>query len=159
MKLSPLFMEIWSFETIHCLNFFPPRQKRHDVTNDVKVNFLFCGFVRWMKNILFLANILYYYPWHVWNGIRRKVDTDSVLPRVCMIWKWLTLLKIFWQLLRKSCCHGNIWNDNKADLSEIIASFILLSTWIGFKAIYKHVKFLNFWCFSNDHYIKSPKCH
>ena len=45
MKLSPLFMEIWSFETIHCLYFSTQRQKRHDVTNDVKVNFLICGFV------------------------------------------------------------------------------------------------------------------
>ena len=46
MKLSPLFMEIWSFETIHCLNFHPQRQKRHDATNDVKVNFLICGVCR-----------------------------------------------------------------------------------------------------------------
>ena len=28
-----------------------------------------------------------------------------------------------------------------------------------FKAIYKHVKFLNFWCSLNDFYIKSSKCH
>ena len=42
MKLSPLFMEIWSFETIHCLNFNTRRQKRHDVTNDVKVNLRVC---------------------------------------------------------------------------------------------------------------------
>ena len=40
MKLSPLFMEIWSFETIHSLNFNMQRQKRYDVTNDVKANFL-----------------------------------------------------------------------------------------------------------------------
>ena len=59
MKLSPLFMEIWSFETKHCLNFIRQRQKRHDVTNDVKVNFLICGFVGCMKNMLFLANILF----------------------------------------------------------------------------------------------------
>ena len=39
------------------------------------------------------------------------------------------------------------------------ASFILLSTQIGFKAIYEHVKFLNFLCFLNDFYTKSPKCH
>ena len=45
MKLSPLFVEIWSFETIHSLNFKTQRQKRHDVTNDVKVNFLFCRLV------------------------------------------------------------------------------------------------------------------
>ena len=43
MKISPLFMEIWSFETIHCLNFNTQRQKRHDVINDVKVNILICG--------------------------------------------------------------------------------------------------------------------
>ena len=59
MKLSPLFMEIWSFETIHCLNFNTQRQKRHDVTNDVKVNFLICGFVGCMKNMLLLANLLF----------------------------------------------------------------------------------------------------
>ena len=62
MKLSPLFIEIWSFETIHCLKFNTQRQKRHDVTNDVKVNFLICGFVERMKNMLFLANLLFYYP-------------------------------------------------------------------------------------------------
>ena len=45
MTLSQLFMEIWSFETIHCLNFNTQRQKRHDVTNDVKVNFLIYRFV------------------------------------------------------------------------------------------------------------------
>ena len=60
MSLSPLFMEIWSFETIHCLNFNTQRQKRHDVTYDVKVNFLVCGFVGCMKNMLFLANLLFF---------------------------------------------------------------------------------------------------
>ena len=59
MKLSPLFMEIWSFETIHYLNFYPLRQKRHDATYDVKFNFLICGFVGRMENMLFLANILF----------------------------------------------------------------------------------------------------
>ena len=44
-KLSQLFIEIWSFETIRCLNFNTQRQKRHAVTHDVKVNFLICGFV------------------------------------------------------------------------------------------------------------------
>ena len=62
MKLSPLFMKIGSFETIHCLSFNMQRQKRHDVTNDVKVNFLICGFVGCMKNMLILANLLFYYP-------------------------------------------------------------------------------------------------
>ena len=37
MKLSPIFMEIWSSETIHCLNFNMQYQIRHEVTNDVKV--------------------------------------------------------------------------------------------------------------------------
>ena len=60
MKLSRLIMEIWSFETIHCLNFNMQRQKRHDVTNDVKVNFLICGFVRCMKNMLLIANLLFF---------------------------------------------------------------------------------------------------
>ena len=32
MKISPLFMERWPFETIHCLNVNTQRQKRHDVT-------------------------------------------------------------------------------------------------------------------------------
>ena len=59
MKLSPLFMEIRSFETIHCLNFNTQRQKHHDVTNDVKVNFLICRFVGCMKNMIFLANLLF----------------------------------------------------------------------------------------------------
>ena len=59
MKLSPLFMEIWSFEIIHCLNFNKQSQKCHDVTNDAKVNFLICWFVGYMKNMLFLANILF----------------------------------------------------------------------------------------------------
>ena len=62
MKLSLLFMEIWSFETIHCLNFNTPRQKRYDVTNDVKVNFLINGFAGCMINVLFLNNIIFYYP-------------------------------------------------------------------------------------------------
>ena len=43
MKLSPLFMEIWSFGTIHCLNFNTQFKKRHDVTNDVNGNFLIYG--------------------------------------------------------------------------------------------------------------------
>ena len=60
MKLSPLFMEIWSFETIHCLNFNTQCQKRHDITNDVKGNFLIWGFVGCLKNMLFLANILFF---------------------------------------------------------------------------------------------------
>ena len=85
MKLSPLFVEIWSFETIHCLNFNTQRKKRHDVTNDVKVNFLICGFAGCKKNTLFLAKILLYYPEHVCNGICRKADTDSFHVRVCMI--------------------------------------------------------------------------
>ena len=49
-----LFMEIWSFETINCLNSCMQRQKRHDVTFDVKVNFLICGFVGCLRNMLFL---------------------------------------------------------------------------------------------------------
>ena len=62
MKLSPLFMEMWSLETIHCLNFNVQRRKCHDVTNDVKVNFLICGLVRCIKSMLVLSNILFYYP-------------------------------------------------------------------------------------------------
>ena len=60
MKLSPLFMEIWSFETIHCLNFDMQRHKIHDVTNDVKYYFLIFRFVGRMKNMLFLDNILFF---------------------------------------------------------------------------------------------------
>ena len=55
MKLLPLFMLIWSFD----LNFNTQREKHHDVTNYVKVNFLIFGFVVCMKNMLFLANILF----------------------------------------------------------------------------------------------------
>ena len=79
MKLSLLFMEMWSFETIHRLNFNTQRQKRHDVTNDVIVNFLICRCVGCMKNMLFLANILFNYPYHVCNGILIKVDNGSFL--------------------------------------------------------------------------------
>ena len=57
MILSQLFMEIWSFETIHCLNLNTQRQKRQDVTNDVKVNFLIREFAACMINMLFLPNI------------------------------------------------------------------------------------------------------
>ena len=60
MKLSPLFMEIWSFETIHCLNFNKQRQKCHEVTYDIKVNFLICAFIRCMQNMLFLTSILFF---------------------------------------------------------------------------------------------------
>ena len=62
---------------MHCLNFSTQRQKRYDVTNDVKVNFLICGFVGYMKTILFVAYIFFYYPLYASNGIRRKVDTDT----------------------------------------------------------------------------------
>ena len=61
MKLSQLLMEIWSFETIHCLNYNMQRQKRYDVTNDVKVNFLICRSAGCMKNMIFLANTRFYY--------------------------------------------------------------------------------------------------
>ena len=58
-------MEIWSFESKHCLNFKTQHQKHHDVTNDVKTNFLICGFVGCFmhptnsQNMLFLAIILF----------------------------------------------------------------------------------------------------
>ena len=52
-------MEIWSFESKHCLNLNMQCQKRYDVTNDAKVKFLICAFVRCKKNILFLANIFF----------------------------------------------------------------------------------------------------
>ena len=52
-------MEMWSFETIHCLNFNVQRRKRHDFTNDVKVNILIYGLVGCMKNMLVLSNILF----------------------------------------------------------------------------------------------------
>ena len=53
-------MNLWSFETIHCLNFNTQRQKRHGVTNDVKVNFLICRFVWCMENTICLDNILFF---------------------------------------------------------------------------------------------------
>ena len=61
MKLSQLFLEIWSFETIHCLNLNTQRQKRYDVTNDVKVKFLISGFAGCISFMLFLANIQYFF--------------------------------------------------------------------------------------------------
>ena len=56
--LCPLFI-VWSFETIHRLKFYMQRQKRHDITNDVNVNFLICGFVGCVENMLFLADMLF----------------------------------------------------------------------------------------------------
>ena len=84
MKLSPLVMETWSFESIHCLNLNTHHQKRHDVINDLKFSFLICGFFGCMSNIPFLANIVFFISLAC-NGIHRKVDTDSFLPKVCMI--------------------------------------------------------------------------
>ena len=52
-------MEIYSFETIHCLNFITQGQKLYNVTNDVKIKLLICGFARCIKNMLFLATILF----------------------------------------------------------------------------------------------------
>ena len=66
-------METWSFEPKNCLNFNMRCQKCHDATNDVKVIVLICEFVRCM---LFLANIPFYHPYHVNNGIRRKVGEE-----------------------------------------------------------------------------------
>ena len=72
-------MEIWSFKTIYCLNLNTHCQKRHDVTNDVKVNFMICGFAGCIKNMLFLASIHFYNTWHLCIGIRKKIDIDSFL--------------------------------------------------------------------------------
>ena len=38
------------------------RQKCHDITYDVNVNFLICMVVRCIKNMLFLAKILFSSP-------------------------------------------------------------------------------------------------
>ena len=57
MKSSPLFMEIWSFETIHCLKYDAQRQTRHDDAQEVKAYFLVLGFIGCMKSMLFLAII------------------------------------------------------------------------------------------------------
>ena len=81
MKLSPLFMEMWSFETIHCLNFNTQRQKRHDVTNDVKVKFLIYGFVGCMKNMLYLANILFFI---ILNMCAMEFAEKLTLIHVCL---------------------------------------------------------------------------
>ena len=68
-KLSFKFFEVISIirgnmvfclETIHCRNLNTQCQKRHDATTDVKVNFQICGCVGCMKNMLFLANILFF---------------------------------------------------------------------------------------------------
>ena len=59
-----LFLSSWilvttTFETIHCVNLNTQRQKRHDVTKNVKFNFLTCGLGRCMKKHAILANILF----------------------------------------------------------------------------------------------------
>ena len=53
-------MEIWSFETIHFINFNTQRQKRHVVTNDVKVNLLTNGFVGCIEIMLFLLTYVFF---------------------------------------------------------------------------------------------------
>ena len=80
MKLSSLFIEMWSFETIHCLNFNVQRRKRHDLTNDVKVKFMICGLVGCMKKML----VLFLLSLACVNGICINVNTESFLPEVCM---------------------------------------------------------------------------
>ena len=52
-------MEIWSFEAMQCLNFNMQRQKCHDVTNDVKFDFMIARFIGCMENMAFLAIILF----------------------------------------------------------------------------------------------------
>ena len=59
MKLSPLFMEIWSSETIHCVKLNTQRQKPHDVTNDVKLNLLTCRFFVCMNKCYFLQTYFF----------------------------------------------------------------------------------------------------
>ena len=61
------------------------RQKLHDVTNDVKVKFLICGFVGCMRNMLFLANILFIILSMCSMELAENVDADSFLPYVCII--------------------------------------------------------------------------
>ena len=78
MKLSDKFYEVISI--IHGNMVFwnhtlsklliRQHQKGHDVTNEIKVNFLICEFIGCMKSMLFLANIPFYYPQHVCNKIR-----------------------------------------------------------------------------------------
>ena len=82
----PLFISrfVWLFQTMHCPNFNTQRQKRHNVIYNVKVHFLICGFAGCVTNMLFLANILFY-PYDLCYGIRKKVGTDSFLPKVCFI--------------------------------------------------------------------------
>ena len=58
-------MEILSFETIDCLNYNIKRQKRLDVSKDVKVNFLVLGFIGCIKSILFL-DIIYFFILSMW---------------------------------------------------------------------------------------------
>ena len=75
-------MEIWSFETIHCLNFNMQRQERHDVTNDVKVNFQIFRYVGCMKNMLFLANILFFI---IHSMCAREFEENLTLIRFCLV--------------------------------------------------------------------------
>ena len=85
-------MEIWSIQTIHCLNLTAERQKRPAFTNDVNVNFLFQKVVMSIKNKLYRNSILFDYPWHVCNGICNTIDTNSILPSVCLNLKWSTMI-------------------------------------------------------------------
>ena len=80
MNLSPLFMEMWSFETIHCLNFNTQRPKRHDVTNDVKVKFLIYGFVGCMKT----CYILLTYFFIILNMCAMEFAEKLTLIHVCL---------------------------------------------------------------------------
>ena len=74
-------MELWSFETIHCLNF---NTQRHGVTNYVKVNFLICGFVGCMKNMIFLAYIRFYFLSICAIEFTEKLTLIHVFPKVCL---------------------------------------------------------------------------
>ena len=77
-------MQIWSFETLKCLNFSMQRQKRHDITNDVKVYFLICGFARWMKNMLFLARLLFI----ILSMCAMEVLEKLTLINFCLQFSW-----------------------------------------------------------------------
>ena len=85
MTLSPLLTETWSFETMRCLNINTHCQKRHDVGNDVKVNFLICRIVGCMKSMLFLVNILFSILNMCAKEIAEKLTLIHFLPQVCMI--------------------------------------------------------------------------
>ena len=69
---------------MHCLNFNAQRQKRHDFTNDVNVNFLILMVVRCKKNMLLLSNILFI----ILNICAMEFAEKLTLVHFCLEFAW-----------------------------------------------------------------------